>query len=121
MATADEYDEFSLLQENAEDAGLRWAGPPAVARHFVDVGAGRRVSALVWGDDPENNVDASNPKPAQTIINPNIKESIINPDTNELPPTHLGWNSRLNGPVDNPRSACMSCHSTAPQADDLRS
>lgn len=26
---------------------------------------------------------------------------------------HLGWAGRLNGPVDNPRSACMSCHGTA--------
>ena len=26
---------------------------------------------------------------------------------------HLGWAGRLNGPVDNPASACMSCHGTA--------
>ena len=26
---------------------------------------------------------------------------------------HLGCNGRLNGPADNPRSACMSCHMTA--------
>ena len=25
----------------------------------------------------------------------------------------LGWLGRLNGPIDNPRSSCMSCHSTA--------
>ena len=25
----------------------------------------------------------------------------------------LGWNGRLNGPVDNPQSSCMSCHMTA--------
>lgn len=28
----------------------------------------------------------------------------------ELPPTHLGWNGRLNGPVDNPMSSSVSCH-----------
>jgi hypothetical protein len=28
-------------------------------------------------------------------------------------PQHLGFEGRLNGPVDNPRSACMSCHATA--------
>lgn len=68
---------------------------------------------IMWGDDPENNTNASNPTPTKTIINPDLKETIINPNTNELPPTHLGWNSRLNGPVDNPMSSCFSCHSTA--------
>ena len=68
---------------------------------------------IQWGDDKEVTTNASNPTPTKTIINPEIKETIINPDTNELPATHLGWNSRLNGPVDNPMSSCMSCHSTA--------
>lgn len=68
---------------------------------------------IQWGDDPKVTTNASNPKPTKTIINPDLKETIINPDTNELPATHLGWNSRLNGPVDNPMSSCMSCHSTA--------
>jgi hypothetical protein len=30
---------------------------------------------------------------------------------------HLGRHGRLNGPVDNPESACMSCHSTAQVRD----
>jgi hypothetical protein len=68
---------------------------------------------LQWGNDPDIAVDASNPTPTETIINPNLKETFINPDTKELPPTHLGWNSRLNGPLDNPKSSCMSCHMTA--------
>jgi hypothetical protein len=25
----------------------------------------------------------------------------------------LGWEGRLNGPVDNPESSCLSCHATA--------
>jgi hypothetical protein len=25
----------------------------------------------------------------------------------------LGWGERLNGPIDNPASACLSCHMTA--------
>ena len=36
--------------------------------------------------------------------------------SNEIPPYaagHLGWAGRVNGPVDNPVSACMSCHGTA--------
>ncbi len=68
---------------------------------------------IMWGDDPQDSTNASNPQPTKTIINPNLKETIINPDANELPATHLGWNSRLNGPVDNPMSSCFSCHSTA--------
>ncbi|HEY2303758.1 MAG TPA: alpha/beta hydrolase [Acidimicrobiales bacterium] len=45
----DDYDEFALLDDNAADAGLPPASDPAVVRRFVDVGDGRRVSALVWG------------------------------------------------------------------------
>lgn len=69
---------------------------------------------LQWGNDPEvTDNEYTNLLPTETKINPKIKESIINPDTTELPPTHLGWNGRLNGPVDNPRSSCMSCHMAA--------
>jgi pimeloyl-ACP methyl ester carboxylesterase len=45
------YDEFSYFHENAEEYGLPFAGPPTVRREFVDLGDGRRLSALVWGDD----------------------------------------------------------------------
>jgi hypothetical protein len=68
---------------------------------------------VMWGNDPDIAVNQSNPQPVDTIRNLNLKETIINGDANELPPTHLGWNGRLNGPVDNPMSSCMSCHSTA--------
>ena len=46
------YDEFSLFHENAEEAGLAWAGPPTVRREHREVAPGRRVSALVWGTAP---------------------------------------------------------------------
>lgn len=46
------YDEFGMFRENAEEAGLPWRGPPTVERRFVDVGGGRRVSALLWGAAP---------------------------------------------------------------------
>ena len=49
-----EYDEFGLFHENAEEFGVPWNGAPRVARTSVDVGGGRRVSALKWGDaEPE--------------------------------------------------------------------
>jgi hypothetical protein len=68
---------------------------------------------IQWGNDPDISEDTSNPMPVATLRNPEIKETIINDNANELPPTHLGWNGRLCGPVDNPMSSCMSCHSTA--------
>lgn len=68
---------------------------------------------IMWGNDPqETGNDFTNPQPTQTKINPNLKQTAINAKTSELPPTHLGWNGRLNGPVDNPNSSCLSCHMT---------
>jgi pimeloyl-ACP methyl ester carboxylesterase len=49
-----DYDEFGLFHENAEEFGIPYPGPPMVHRESVDVGDGRRLSALVWGSgDPE--------------------------------------------------------------------
>lgn len=69
---------------------------------------------LQWGNDPEiTGNEYTNMQPSETKINPQLKQTVINPDREELPPTHLGWNGRLNGPVDNPRSSCYSCHMAA--------
>jgi hypothetical protein len=67
---------------------------------------------LMWGNDPTVKDNVNNPAPVKTEINPNLKETVINTST-EMPPMHLGWGLRLNGPVDNVSSSCMSCHSTA--------
>lgn len=53
---------------------------------------------LMWGNDPGG---------------PPVEESWINPEAPAYALAHLGTDGRLNGPVDNPASACMSCHSTA--------
>jgi len=45
------YDEFSLFHENAEEVGLPFVAPQ-VRRVDLEVGHGRRVSALVWGASP---------------------------------------------------------------------
>jgi pimeloyl-ACP methyl ester carboxylesterase len=45
-------DEFSLLRENADEAGLPWRGRPAVERVAVALPDGRSVSALRWGSGP---------------------------------------------------------------------
>jgi len=53
---------------------------------------------LMWGNDP--GYTGSGPL-AQTLLNPAV----------HMP--HVGFQGRLNGPVDNAISSCLSCHSTA--------
>jgi pimeloyl-ACP methyl ester carboxylesterase len=52
MVARIEYDEFGLFHENAAEFGLPYDGPPTVRREFVSVDGDRRLSALIWGDDP---------------------------------------------------------------------
>ena len=44
------YEELSLLEDNAYEAGLDWHGPPVVERVGVVLPTGRTVSGLRWGD-----------------------------------------------------------------------
>ena len=67
-------------------------GPPGRGwRNVAPVG-------VMWGNDPGYDGTGS------------LKESWINP---KVRLQHLGYQNRLNGPVDNPASSCLSCHSTA--------
>ncbi|MBT8412259.1 MAG: cytochrome P460 family protein [Octadecabacter sp.] len=66
---------------------------------------------VMWGNDPDNAETFINKTPTETVINADLDETWINPDK-ALPAMHLGFNSRLNGPADNPTSSCMSCHAT---------
>src|SRR5215204_6211916 len=52
MAERIAYDELGLFHENAEEYGLPYDGPPVVRRAEVKVGPDRRLSALVWGEEP---------------------------------------------------------------------
>jgi hypothetical protein len=97
---------FGTFQYNGEmGAKDRW-------ENLVPVG-------MMWGNDPENENKIPVPKfptfeaISKTPINGELKETVINADTAELPATHLGWNGRLDGPVDNNNSSCMSCHMTS--------
>jgi len=56
---------------------------------------------LMWGNDP-----------TVTPTSGTIQQSWLNPATAGLM-QHYGWAERLNGPVDNPLSSCLSCHATA--------
>jgi hypothetical protein len=56
---------------------------------------------LMFGNDP-----------GVTPTSGTIQQSWLNPATKHLM-QHYGWAERLNGPVDNPASSCLSCHATA--------
>lgn len=61
---------------------------------------------LMWGNDPTK-LGTTQP----------LRQTKINADLQI--PQHLGFEKRLNGPVDNPRSSCLSCHSMAQIQPDL--
>lgn len=61
---------------------------------------------LMWGNDPTR--VGTTQALRQTKISAGLQI-----------PQHLGFEKRLNGPVDNPRSSCLSCHSTAQVRNDL--
>lgn len=56
-----------------------------------------RPVGLMWGNDPNS-------------TGPLSETFVYKPQEYGI---HLGWQGRLNGPVDNPASTCLSCHSTA--------
>ncbi|MDI7864148.1 hypothetical protein MRS76_19565 [Rhizobiaceae bacterium n13] len=66
---------------------------------------------LIWGNDNDLTAGAYLEKAAVA------KESWVNPAVADrfyaLPRHNLGLFGRANGPVDNPRSACISCHQRA--------
>jgi hypothetical protein len=95
---------FGTFQYNSKRPGANPAKPSW--DNLIPVG-------IQWGNDQDVRENTSNPEPTATRINDKLKETKINDDADELPPTHLGWNGRLNGPVDNAMSSCMSCHMTA--------
>lgn len=70
------------------------AGPSPAGANWNGV----QPVGLMWGNDP--GYSGTGPL-TQTWLNPAV----------HMP--HVGWQNRLNGPVDNPISSCMSCHSTA--------
>jgi hypothetical protein len=73
-----------------------------------------RPFALMWG----NNEGLT---PAQVDLGSHANESWLNPESplfqyrasGQAPSKVFGWAGRANGPVDNPLSSCLSCHSTA--------
>lgn len=89
------------------DYGSFCAGIPGEGRNWCNL----MPVGVMWGNDPDNADTFINSAPTETVINADLEETWINPDE-ALPAMHLGFNSRLNGPADNPTSSCMSCHAT---------
>ncbi|SPE42742.1 conserved exported hypothetical protein [Candidatus Sulfopaludibacter sp. SbA3] len=68
---------------------------------------------LMWGNDPDDRTNTTDPfPPTKTKVNPKLTQTVIFDDA-QLPPQHLGWNGRLNGPADLNTTSCLSCHIAA--------
>ncbi len=76
--------------------GLMWGNDPGITQELVDNGARITESWINQEADPTPSPDGSP-----------IRKGIFNGGN------HLGYAGRLNGPADNPSSACMSCHMTS--------
>lgn len=59
-------------------------------------------------------------KPVGLMFGNNPEENFLNDQSEIGVPQHFGCNNRLNGPVDNYRSSCISCHATAEAARDFK-
>ncbi|MFQ1699599.1 hypothetical protein ACJ5NV_03275 [Loktanella agnita] len=92
-----EYADYGSFCADISGGGKNWC-------NLMPVG-------VMWGNDPDNADTFINTAPTETVINTALEQTWINPD-DALPAMHLGFNSRLNGPADNPTSSCMSCHAT---------
>lgn len=82
------------------------ATEPVAWRRLAPVG-------LQWGNDPDVTANGVG----------TLDETWIAPGLPPIFQGHLGRHGRLNGPVDNPLSSCLSCHSTgqvSPGATSLR-
>lgn len=62
-----------------------------------------KLMGVAWGND-------SNYFTSDYAIGERLLECWINPDVMK---SSLGYLGRLNGPIDNKKSSCLSCHSTA--------
>jgi hypothetical protein len=65
-----------------------------------------RPVGLSWGNDYGFS-------PADQQAGRQLKETTISDQIPSYAAAHLGWAGRTNGPIDNPISGCLSCHSTA--------
>jgi hypothetical protein len=68
----------------------------------------------MWGNDPNITDTKLHESAADRYQDqPQPQGNLDQSQHHRASTTHLGWNGRLNGPVDNPNSSCLSCHMTA--------
>lgn len=80
---------------------------------------GLEPAGLMWANDPDLEPSGTKPgaqDPAERGLTPpeNVQDSYM--FTSTFPPwlkKDIGCAGRLDGPIDNPRSSCMSCHASA--------
>jgi len=66
---------------------------------------------LMWGNDPtltSTQYEERGGVPKEAWINPAVAQKFF-----ALPRHNLGLHGRVNGPVDNPKAACLACHGRA--------
>jgi hypothetical protein len=98
--------DVAVRDDRAQPSG--WVfGTFAIDRQATDQPTWKRLRpvGLMWSNDPGYTPADQKRKP--------LRESIVSDQIPSYAKEHLGWAGRVNGPVDNPASACMSCHQTA--------
>jgi hypothetical protein len=66
---------------------------------------------LMWGNDPtltSGEYETKGAVPQEGWLNPIVAKKFFH-----LPRHNLGLHGRVNGPVDNPKAACLACHARA--------
>ena len=95
----------TFVYDGSTDPGKGWHG-------LVPAG-------LMWANDPGLEPSGTNPSaqdPSERGLTPPDEVTGSYMFTSTLPPwlqKDLGCAGRLDGPIDNPRSSCMSCHASA--------
>lgn len=68
---------------------------------------------LQWGNDPQINNTSAQGKPVQHWLGEKVTNMFTPLRLMSGHPPYLGYNGRMNGPVDNHRSTCLACHGRA--------
>ncbi len=101
--------QMDVAAKDARAGTTGWVyGTFAYDRDAGDADPWRRLRpvGLSWGNDPGYT-------PADQAAGKPLQEAYVSAAVPAYAKAHLGWAGRVNGPVDNPISACQSCHTTA--------
>jgi hypothetical protein len=124
--------QFDIAVKDSRARGTQWVFGTFVAdgeRKAAETDPWNRISplGLLWGNDTPPAGGHAIDYPEDPRQN-GFRDGVIFWDVVDMlnasggadlskRPGHLGCNSRLNGPADNPNSSCLSCHMTASVVD----